>query len=412
MTTDIISPDMKKAPSGVPVVDIDPFCDAFLSDPYASHHQLREAGPVVWIPAYGIYACARHESVHAVLNDHGTYISGAGVGLANFNKEPPFRPKSLILEADQPSHTKARTVLARILSPKTVMQIRATFTAEAELLIDRLLKRQAAGEVIDAVKDLSEVYPLKVFPDAVGVGETNRENLLLYGNMIFNAFGPRNERLQKSAELVQPVTAWIMAHCQRENLRPGGFGDLINQAADAGEITHEEAPLLVRSFLSAGVDTTVNGISNAILCLAKHPEQYAKLCDDHSLARPAFEESLRFESSVQTFFRTTSKDTEMSGVQIPKDSKVITFLAAANRDERQWPNPDSFDIQRRPTGHMSFGSGIHGCVGQVVARLEGEVVLTALAKRVSRIDLIGMPERRLNNTLRAMASMPVRLIPA
>lgn len=412
MTTDILSPGMKKTPSGVPVVDIDPFCDAFLSDPYASHHQLREAGPVVWIPAYGIYACARHESVHAVLNDHGTYISGAGVGLANFNKEPPFRPKSLILEADQPSHTKARTVLARILSPKTVMQIRATFTAEADLLIDRLLKRQAAGEVIDAVKDLSEVYPLKVFPDAVGVGETNRENLLLYGNMIFNAFGPRNERLQKSAELVQPVTAWIMAHCQRENLRPGGFGDLIYQAADAGEITHEEAPLLVRSFLSAGVDTTVNGISNAILCLAKHPEQYAKLCDDHSLARPAFEESLRFESSVQTFFRTTSKDTEMFGVQIPKDSKVITFLAAANRDERQWPNPDSFDIQRRPTGHMSFGSGIHGCVGQVVARLEGEVVLTALAKRVSRIDLIGMPERRLNNTLRAMASMPVRLIPA
>lgn len=412
MTTDIFSLDMKKAPSGVPVVDIDPFCDAFLSDPYASHHQLREAGPVVWIPAYGIYACARHESVHAVLNDHGTYISGAGVGLANFNREPPFRPKSLILEADQPSHTKARTVLARILSPKTVMQIRATFTAEAELLIDRLLKRQATGEVIDAVKDLSEVYPLKVFPDAVGVGETNRENLLLYGNMIFNAFGPRNDRLQKSAELVQPVTAWIMAHCQRENLRSGGFGDLIYQAADAGEITHEEAPLLVRSFLSAGVDTTVNGISNAILCLAKHPEQYGKLCDDHSLARPAFEESLRFESSVQTFFRTTSKDTELFGVQIPKDCKIITFLAAANRDERQWPNPDRFDIQRRPTGHMAFGSGIHGCVGQVVARLEGEVVLTALAKRVSRIDLIGTPERRLNNTLRAMASMPVRLIPA
>ncbi|MDP3627229.1 MAG: cytochrome P450, partial [Hydrogenophaga sp.] len=365
-----------------------------------------------WIPAYGIYACARHESVHAVFNDHATYISGAGVGLANFNKETPFRPKSLILEADPPSHTKARAILARILSPKTVMQIRATFTGEAETLVDRLLARQAAGETIDAVKDLSEVYPLKVFPDAVGVGEANRENLLLYGNMIFNAFGPRNERLQKSAELVQPVTAWIMAHCQRENLRPGGFGDLIYQAADAGEITVEEAPLLVRSFLSAGVDTTVNGIGNAILCMANHPDQYAQLCADHSLARPAFEEALRFESSVQTFFRTTSKDTELFGVQIPKDSKIVTFLAAANRDERQWPNPDRFDIQRRPAGHMAFGSGIHGCVGQVVARLEGEVVLTALAKRVSRIELIGAPQRRLNNTLRALASMPVRLIPA
>ena len=410
MNTATLSPSMKASPPGVPVVDIDPFCDAFLTDPYATHRLLREAGPVTWIPAYGIYACARHESVHAVLNDHSTFISGAGVGLANFNKEPPFRPKSLILEADPPSHIKARAVLARILSPKTVMHNRATFTTEAESLVDRLMIRQAAGEVIDAVMDLSEVYPLKVFPDAVGVGESNRENLLLYGNMIFNAFGPRNERLQKSAELVQPVTAWIMAHCQRENLRPGGFGDLIYQAADAGEITHEEAPLLVRSFLSAGVDTTVNGISNAILCLANNPDQYAKLCADHSLARPAFEESLRFESAVQTFFRTTSKDTELFGVQIPKDSKVVTFLAAANRDERQWPNPDNFDIQRRPTGHMAFGSGIHGCVGQVVARLEGEVVLTALAKRVSRIELIGTPQRRLNNTLRAMASMPVRLI--
>ncbi len=399
-------------PAGVPVVDVDPYSDDFLTDPYEAHRQLREAGPVVWIPAYGIYACARHESVHAVFNDHATYISGAGVGLANFNKETPFRPKSLILEADPPSHTKARAILARILSPKTVMQIRATFTAEAESLVDRLLARQAAGETIDAVKDLSEVYPLKVFPDAVGVGEANRENLLLYGNMIFNAFGPRNERLQKSAELVQPVTAWIMAHCQRENLRPGGFGDLIYQAADAGEITPDEAPLLVRSFLSAGVDTTVNGIGNAILCMANHPDQYAQLCADHTLARPAFEEALRFESSVQTFFRTTSKDTELFGVQIPKDSKVVTFLAAANRDERQWPDPDRFDIQRRPVGHMAFGSGIHGCVGQVVARLEGEVVLTALAKRVSLIELIGAPQRRLNNTLRALASMPVRLIPA
>jgi len=403
---------MEASPLGVPVVDIDPYCDEFLSEPYAAHRQLREAGPVVWIPAYGIYACARHESVQAVFNDPGTFISGAGVGLANFNKESPFRPKSLILEADPPSHTKARTVLARILSPKTVMQIRATFTSEAESLVDRLMTRQAAGEVIDAVKDLSEVYPLKVFPDAVGVGDADRENLLLYGNMIFNSFGPRNERLQKSAELVQPVTAWIMAHCQRENLRSGGFGDLIYQAADAGEITHDEAPLLVRSFLSAGVDTTVNGISNAILCLANYPAEYAKLCLDHSLARPAFEESLRFESAVQTFFRTTSKDTELFGVQIPKDSKVVTFLAAANRDERQWSDPDSFDVRRRARGHMAFGSGIHGCVGQVVARLEGEVILTALAKRVSRIELIGAPKRRLNNTLRAMASMPVRLIPA
>ena len=108
-----------------------------------------------------------------------------------------------------------------------------------------------------------------------------------------------------------------MDHCQREHLRPGGFGDLIYQAADAGEISHEQAPMLVRSFLSAGVDTTVNGIGNALFCLAQHPDQYARLHADPSLARPAFEEALRCESTVQTFFRTTARDAEIAGVDDP-----------------------------------------------------------------------------------------------
>lgn len=399
-------------PAGIPAVDVDPYSDEFLLDPYPFHQRLRDAGPVVWIPRYGIYAAARHETVRAVFADHGTFISSAGVGLANFNKEEPFRPKSVILEADPPDHTRARAVLARILSPKAMMQMRETFQKEADTLLDRFVEKAAREGTVDGVADLSEQYPLKVFPDAVGLEAEGRENLLLYGNMIFNSFGPRNERLKKSAELVQPVTQWIMDHCQREQLRPGGFGDQIYQAADAGEITQKEAPMLVRSFLSAGVDTTINGIGNALLCLARHPGQYEKLRGDLTLARPAFEESLRFESSVQTFFRTTSRPTELAGVQVPADAKIVCFLAAANRDERQWPDPDNFDITRRPAGHMAFGSGIHGCVGQVVARLEGELILTGLAKRVQKLEIAGEPQRRLNNTLRALASLPLRIVPA
>lgn len=398
-----------EAPADVPVLDIDPFSEEFLTDPYAAHEQIREAGPFVWIPKYGVLTTGRHEQVRAVFSDHETFISSAGVGLANFRVEKPFRPPSLILEADPPQHTKARTILARILSPKTVTQIRAQFALEADALIDRVVARAAAGEVIDAVREIGEVYPLKVFPDAVGVAPDQRENLLLYGDMVFNAFGPRNALFEKAVGKVQPVTAWIMSNCQRENLRPGGFGDLIFQAADAGEITHDEAPMLVRSFLSAGVDTTVNGIGNALYCMAQFPDQWAKLRANLALARPAFEEALRFESAVQTFFRTTSRATELAGVRMPENQKVLMLLAAANRDPRQWPNPNNFDIERRPTGHMAFGSGIHGCVGQVVARLEGELVLTALAKRVQRIELAGTPARRLNNTLRALGSLPLRL---
>ncbi len=400
------------APEGVPIFDMDPFGDDFLTNPYAAHHQMRELGPFVWIPKYSILATGRHDEVRTVLGDPARFISSAGVGLANFRKEEPFRPKSLILEADPPDHTAARSVLARILSPKAVTQIRVQFTLEAEALADRLLVKAQAGEVIDGVTELSEVYPLKVFPDAVGVPDVQRENLLTYGNMIFNAFGPRNALFEQSVDRVKPVTEWIMAHCQRENLAPGGFGEAIFQAADAGEITHAQAPLLVRSFLSAGVDTTVNGIGNALDCFARHPEQWTRLRAEPLLARHAFEEALRYESSVQTFFRTAAHDTDVSGVHIAQDHKVVTYLGAANRDPRKWPQPDTFDIGRRPAGHMAFGFGIHACVGQVVARLEGELILTALAKRFKAMEIAGPPVRRLNNTLRALASLPLRLIPA
>jgi len=395
--------------SETPELDIDPYAADNLTDPYPMHQRMREAGPVLRLKPYpSLVACARHEQVHAVLNDHENFISGAGVGLSNFNLEPPWRPKSLILEADPPLHTRTRAVLSRILSPKAVTQIRDTFTAEAEALLDRCM---AKGE-IDGIHDLAQLYPLKVFPDAVGVESDGRENLLLYGDMVFNAMGPRNEVLARSAERMGPVTPWIMERCQRERLRPGGFGDQIYQAADAGEITPEQAALLVRSFLSAGVDTTINGIGNALFALAQHPEEYTKLHANPALARPAFEEALRWESTAQTFFRTTARDTSIAGSPVAENTKVLCMLASANRDPRKWPNPDRYDIERRPSGHVALGSGIHGCVGQAVARLEGEVVLTALARRAKRIELAGTPTRRLNNTLRALETLPLRLVGA
>ena len=392
-----------------PELDIDPYSSENLHDPYPMHQRIREAGPVVRLTPYpSVVACARHEQVHAVFSDHVNFISGAGVGLANFNLETPFRPKSLILEADPPMHTQTRAVLSRILSPKVVMQIRAAFAAVAEQMVERCVEKGSAC----GIHDLAQIYPLKVFPDAVGLGDDGRENLLVYGDLIFNSMGPRNALLAKAAERMGPVTDWIMRRCQRDQLRPGGFGDQIYQAADAGEISFEQAPLLVRSFLSAGVDTTINGLGNALYALAHHPEQYAKLHADPSLARPAFEEALRWESAVQTFFRTAARDCEIAGLPVAENTKVLCMMAAANRDPRKWRDPDRFDIERRPTGHVAMGAGIHGCVGQAVARLEGEVVLTALAKRVKRIEVSGPHTRRLNNTLRALDTLPLRFIPA
>ena len=144
-----------------------------------------------------------------------------------------------------------------------------------------------------------------------------------------------------------------------------------------------------------------------VYCFARNPDQWSLLREDLSLARGAFEEVIRYEGPIQTFFRTTTKSIDVAGVQIPQGEKVLLFLAAANRDSRKWEHAERFDIRRQALGHVGFGNGIHGCVGQAVARMEGEIVLTALAKRVEAIELSGEPRLLLNNTLRGWASLPV-----
>jgi cytochrome P450 len=390
-----------------PLSTIDPFSQAFLRDPYPNHAALREAGPVVWLEKYGIWAMARHQEVRDALTDWQTYCSSAGVGLSDFRKEPPWRPPSIILEADPPLHTRTRAVLTRILSPAAINILRATFEREAELLVARLVERRE----FDGIADLAEAYPLKVFPDAVGISEDGRENLLPYGSMVFNSFGPRNDLFDRAMANAGPVRDWIMSKCSRTALAPGGLGMQIFEAVDSGELTETEAGMLVRSFLSAGIDTTVYGLGNALHCFAAHPEQWTILRENPSLIRGAFEEVLRFEAPVQTFFRTTTRNVEVGGVQIGEGEKVLLFLAAANRDPRRWDKPDTFDVRRRATGHMTFGTGIHGCVGQAVARLESEALFGALARRVASFELTGRAELRLNNTLRGLDTLPLRIVP-
>jgi hypothetical protein len=390
-----------------PVSAIDPFSHAFLHDPYPHHEALREAGPVVWLEQYGIWTMARHQEVRDALTDWQTYCSSAGVGLSDFRKEPPWRPPSIILEADPPLHTRTRAVLTRILSPAAINILRATFEREAELLVARLVEARE----FDGIADLAEAYPLKVFPDAVGISEDGRENLLPYGSMVFNSFGPRNDLFDKAMANAGPVRDWIMSKCSRAALAPGGLGMQIFESVDSGELTELEAGMLVRSFLSAGIDTTVYGLGNALHCFALYPEQWSILLEHPNLIRGAFEEVLRFEAPVQTFFRTTTKDVEVAGVRMGDGEKVLLFLAAANRDPRRWDRPDRFDVRRRATGHMTFGTGIHGCVGQAVARLESEAIFGALAKRVASFELTGEPRRRLNNTLRGLDTLPLRIVP-
>jgi 4-methoxybenzoate monooxygenase (O-demethylating) len=388
--------------------DIDPFSPEFRADPFSFYAELRRLGRVVRLERYGIWAVSHYDDVRQVLTDWEVFSNAGGGGLANYFKQAPWRPPSIILEVDPPMHERTRTVLMRVVSPIAVRGMRAAFEEEAERLVDHALELGT----FDAIPDLVQPFPMTVFPDAVGIAAEGRENLLTYGSMVFGAFGPVTPWYEELMRGAEPVSEWILAHCKREALAPVGLGASIYQAADKGELTEAEAGLLVRSFLSAGVDTTIDSIGLALRCLAENPEQWRLLREDPSLARAAFEEATRYDSSSQSLFRTTMCETELAGVTLGKHEKVMIFVGSAGRDPERWEAPDAFDIRRRTTGHMGYGTGIHGCVAQMMARLEGEVFFQTLAKKVGSIELAGEPKLRMNPGLRGLASLPLTLHPA
>lgn len=393
------------ADNAAPIFDIDLYADDFLAQPYKVFEAFRDAGPVIRFSMYNAYGVARHEDVQAVLTQPDIFCSGAGIGLTNFKTEESWRRPSIILEADAPAHGPKRRILTRILSPVALRKLREEFERQAKYFVTRMIEK---GEC-DGIKDLAEAYPLKVFGDAVGIPPEGREHLLPYGDLVFNAFGPMNERFRKRMEESADTMEWIARICSRESLTPEGFGAQLFAAADAGDLTEDEAAMLVRTLLSAGLDTTIFTLGNAIVSLARHPDQWALLRDDPSMARNALEEVMRYESTFQSFYRTTTQETELAGVRIGANEKIWVGIASANRDPRRWEDPTRFDITRRASGNLAFGTGIHGCVGQMIARMEGEIVLRTLAEHVAELTPIGEPTIHFNNTVRGFSSMPLRI---
>lgn len=390
------------------VLTEDPFDASFIADPYPFLGRLRDAGAVSWLESSGCYAVAGYEEVYEVLTDFETYSSAGGLGPRDIRKDGGWRPPS-ILESDPPIHTLMRRALTGVINPGTVRALRGPFTPPAQKLTAALAQRSG----FDVVKDLAEKYPLRVFPDAVGIPDEGREHLLPYGNMVFNAFGPENYIFKQAFAEGDAHAAAVMKNCARESLDDAGFGARIWEKVAEGLITEQQATLLVRALLSAGVDTTVFGIGNMLSVLVREPEAWARLRGNPSMAKFAVDEALRLESPFQKFHRTTTTDTVLGGVRIPEGSKVLVFLGAANRDPRKWgKEADRFSLDRSSSGHVAFGMGLHQCVGQPIARLEMEIVLLELLARVETIEPAGEPVPIVHNVLRGFESLPVKITAA
>jgi len=411
----------------IPRLELDPYSPEFLEDPYPFYEQMRDAGPVVWLDAYDHYAVARYDETKVVLDDWETYSSTRGFGLHDPEREPSLvdspeyeqfadvphmctdAMRGLLdaVRPDPPEHDPIRRLFLRMLAPKLVRRWREPFLRQADELVERLV---ASGR-FDAAVELSDAFVLNIVCDLVGLPQEGRQHIVAYGNMAMNTSGPRNAVYLDSIEQAVDAVAWVSEVCDRSVLAPADVSTLIFDAVDAGEIDEEMGKLFVRVFPTAAMDTTSSTITNAIHNLASDPEQWRLLRDDPSLARKAFQETMRFTQAIHPLYRTTTREAELGGVPLEPGIKMALFLGSANRDPRQFDEPDRFDIRRDATAQLGFGSGVHSCAGQQLARLEGEAILGSLARRLDRIELDGEPTHRRHNTLHTWANLPVKVTP-
>lgn len=389
-----------------PVLDEDPFSDANIADPYPLFDRMREMAPAVYVAPHGYYAVTRHAEAGIVASDFERFTVEGGVGMSDIRKPGAWRTRSPISEIDPPEHTRVRAALQRILSPLVVKSWKEKFAQRAEEIAEAAVAR---GRV-DGVADITEAYVLEVFPAVLGIA-VPPERIKLTGELNFNQLGPNNARVAQALERAAPIMDWYQQVLQREHTLPGGFAEKIYEAEDAGHFDKGTAPLHVRSFFRAGVDTTIAGIGSTLKLLAEHPDQFALVKANPALIKGAFEEALRLESPAQVMFRTTTGEVELGGVRLRADTKVGYHMGAANRDPRQWPDPARFDVTRQTAGvHRAFGVGAHVCIGQMISRLEAESILGALVRRVQRIEPAGASRWRPVNTLRTLDVLPLELV--
>jgi cytochrome P450 len=304
--------------------------------------------------------------------------------------------------SDPPKHDVLRGVIAKPLSPVAVRALTEEIEAEAERLVERLV----AKKHFDAATELAQHLPVTIVSNLVGLPESGRERMLEWAAANFNCFGPLNARTLGAFDTVKEMIHYAYTEAVPGKLKPGGWAAKIYEAADRGEIGHDQCPAMMNDYMGPSLDTTIFATANAIWLFARHPEQWDAVREDPSLIANAVNEVLRLESPIQGFSRFVTRDHAVDGVDIPAGSRVIVLYGSANRDERKWDDPERFDVRRRASEHLAFGHGEHACVGMPLARLEIKALLTALARRVKRFEL-GETRRAVNNVLRGFEKVEV-----
>jgi cytochrome P450 len=304
--------------------------------------------------------------------------------------------------SDGSEHDALRNVLMRPLTPRALRPAKEQITLEAETLAEKL----TAEGTFDAATDLANHLPVTVVSNLIGLPEAGRERMLVWAAEMFNCFGPLNDRAVASFPVMQEMMDYATNEAVPGKLKPGSWAEGIHTAVARGEVAAQACPAMMVDYLGPSLDTTIFAISTAVWLFANNPDQWDLVREDPLLMPSAVNEVLRYDSPIQGFSRSIAREVDLDGAVLPAGSRAIVFYGAANRDERKYPDPDRFDVRRRPADHLGFGAGPHACIGMNLARIEMLALFTALAKRIRRFTILE-EQPVLNNVLRGFKTLRV-----
>ena len=381
----------------------------FISDPYPYLAQLRDKEKPIWHEDLGIYLAATHKDASEVLRNKS-------LGRIYVDRTPESDWKTFnwlhsesILESEPPKHTRIRGLISKAFNRARIESLRPKIEVIVEELLNELIN---SSTTFDLISNYAEPLPVRVIAELLGFPRSEEHLLRPWSQAIVKMYevdpseAAKLDARRAAAEFSQYVHELMVAR----RAHPGG--DLISELAqveEAGErLSAHELIATCVLLLNAGHEASVNGFGNGMVALLNNEKQRELLFsnpDKHG--EIAIEEFLRFDSPLQLFERTAKEDVEIGGVIIRKGEKIASLLGAANRDGNVFDNPDSMDITRTPNPHISFGGGIHFCIGAPLARLEMSIALPALIKRFPNLQLSNEPKRRDSFTLRGYERVEV-----
>jgi cytochrome P450 len=358
----------------------DPYSADIRENPYAVYQYLRDEAPVYQNPDKGFYVVSRFADVLETLYDFETYKSGAGITLEGL--PPDVQPEMITM--DPPRHDELRALVKRAFTPRAISALESRVYDTARALVADL-----DPDAFDLVGDVGGLVPSAVIAEMLGIPLSDRPLFRGWIDVLIRRKPDEPDTITAaraaSAELSEYLAGQIAA--RRPVLTDDLIGYSVKVADESGAMNDEELLGFVRLLLVAGNETTINLIGNAFLTLARHPDERARVAADPSITASAVEEVLRFESPVPQLCRTTTRDLVRHDVGIAAGSVVVMVFAAANRDEREFTEPNRFDVTRRVDRHLAFGHGIHHCLGAALARVQARAAIDAVLERFPTYEI-------------------------